>query len=160
MICSFTEHECCFLPAGTIFGLSLTDICRLWVYPPDMTTCSKKKHPGQSTVGNRKHIITEAYDEEGDNTVHTQSQVVISVSVHTFSASVMPNNTAKLCPHKGLKSLNRFTVICQLIHEQVNVTALSQPQDFAPKCKCMFSFAVVTEIRVIRRKLAQTRNCS
>lgn len=86
MITTFIDNECWFLPAGTISGLSLTDICRLWVYPPDMTACSKRMHPGQSTVGNRKHI-TEVYDEEGELTVHTQSQVVICLSAHIFSFS-------------------------------------------------------------------------
>lgn len=146
MITRFIDNECWFLPAGTISGLSPTDICRLWVYPPDMTACSKRKHPDQSTVGKRKHIIEK-----------TQKQVVISVSVYTFSALVVPNNTATLYPHKGQKSLNRFTVIHQPNQEQVRVTALSQPQDFAPKCKYTFSYAVVTEIRVIGRKLAGTK---
>lgn len=44
-------NECTLLPAGTTSGLSLTGICRLWVYQRDMTACSKRKHPGQSTVG-------------------------------------------------------------------------------------------------------------
>lgn len=36
----------------------------------------------------------------------THSQVLICVSVHTFSASVMPNKTGTLCNHKALKTLN------------------------------------------------------
>lgn len=96
--------------------------------------------------------------ERGDHSSHTITGG--NLSLHTFSTSAMPNNTAILCPYKGLKSLNRFTVIRQLIHEQVNVTALSQPQHYGPKCKYMFSFATVTEIGEIRRKHAQTWNCS
>lgn len=96
---SFMENEFWFLPAGTTSGLSPIDICRRWVYPPDMTACSRRKRPSQSTAGSRKHITRQPYDGEGAIAVHAQSQVVSFVSLHTFSASVMLNK----CPHKGLR---------------------------------------------------------
>lgn len=106
-ISRFMDNELWFSPAGTTSGLSPTDICRRWVCPPDMTAGSRRKHPGQSTAGSRKHVTRELYEGEGAIVGHAQSQAVVFVSARTFSASVVLNNTGPMCPHKALKTLNR-----------------------------------------------------